>query len=837
MICIALSLSIWSFAVHADYQIDDSIYTDSYAYSPLHYSFWDNDYYGYFFRKHEMDTIETLSLSGTNKTCFKQLRWYYYNPSRWDVRRPLDQSSLDLLQTLGTWYDTMKVLWWLFRDCEWSWGDPYHVYGQLTHVSNGTSYHLLMGLNYDLTANTYLPVFSWSIHIDGQSYLWYGYLWDNFGGIASLSGITYTTDTTPPTFSFLNSSWNECEPWVVNISSATDTWAWLAASPYSFNGSTRGTASLLNISALQPRTVTRTWYVRDIAGNSKSHTATYTFNDVSITVHDFTGNNAVGSTGITVNRKTLSDVQEWSCWSSDIVYDLISSQANKWICSVLWDNLTYLPNADESWSDSCIIQVKDNENNVDNIQVYRWGINTMTIDSDTIILPNSDSPLVMIDALIASWYGDSTWLLSIRTELTGFLVGHKKISVKESKGKVLAPVILQSSWNIKKMETQIPEWTIVKRTNDGFYTWTLIVPEELSTNTIALPNTLYAARMGSTGERLTFVDDNQMSVSVTVRLPVPWWVDQTLVDIYASDDNGITWNYHTGTMITMIWWYPYVEFTTTHFTDFAVTLPGGPFTGSFTINNDAPSTSSPNVTLNISTTPAATQMRFQNDSDVWTRSDRVPYDTSLLWTLSAWYSTKTVYAQFDADGDGISDIETSDSISYSAPSQPWEWWSQTAQLHLEISGSSWYCTYGNLIEFGIKNFNYNAQTYSTGFLTTNGDAARYCDDTEGKSSRNMTIQSSTIVHSSNSSRNIPASRVFIKNPAATQINGSCTPYIGDSNNVRKPLSSPVTILGKTSDLGEICKIQTDSVAMEIDALANQAIGTYSWTLTLSIPLP
>ena len=184
------------------------------------------------------------------------------------------------------------------------------------------------------------------------------------------------------------------------------------------------------------------------------------------------------------------------------------------------------------------------------------------------------------------------------------------------------------------METQIPEWTIVKRTNDGFYTWTLILPEELSTNTIALPNTLYAARMGSTGENLTFVDDNQMSVSVTVRLPVPWWIDQTLVDIYASDDNGTTWNYHTGTMITMIWWSPYVEFMTDHFTDFAVTLPGGSFTGSFIINNDAPSTYSPNVTLNISTTPAAAQMRFQNDSDVWTRSNRVNYDTSLLWALS-----------------------------------------------------------------------------------------------------------------------------------------------------------------------------------------------------------
>ena len=150
---------------------------------------------------------------------------------------------------------------------------------------------------------------------------------------------------------------------------------------------------------------------------------------------------------------------------------------------------------------------------------------------------------------------------------------------------------------------------------------------------------------------------------------------------------------------------------------------------------------------------------------------------------------------------------------------------------------SGHCTYGNVVQFGINNFDYNARTYSTGFLTTGGNTARYCDDTEGKSNRNVTIQSNTIVNESNPDWNIPASRVFIKNPAATKINGVCSPYIGDSNNVRQPLDSTVTIFGKTSDLGEVCKIQTDNITMEIDALANQAIGTYSGTLTLSIPLP
>ena len=101
---------------------------------------------------------------------------------------------------------------------------------------------------------------------------------------------------------------------------------------------------------------------------------------------------------------------------------------------------------------------------------------------------------------------------------------------------------------------------------------------------------------------------------------------------------------------------------------------------------------------------------------------------------------------------------------------------------------SGHCTYGDSVQFGINSFSYTGRTYSTGFLTTGGDTAWYCDDKEGKADWNMTLQSNTIVNADNSAWNIPASRVFIKNPAATKINGACTPYIGDSNNVRQPLS-------------------------------------------------
>lgn len=162
---------------------------------------------------------------------------------------------------------------------------------------------------------------------------------------------------------------------------------------------------------------------------------------------------------------------------------------------------------------------------------------------------------------------------------------------------------------------------------------------------------------------------------------------------------------------------------------------------------------------------------------------------------------------------------------------------QTAQLDLEIYGTSGHCTYGNLVDFGSYARQTAAVTRSTGFLTTGGAAEWYCDDQEGKSSFAMTIQSSEVVNASNSGWNIPASRVFINNSGATVVSWACTANAGTSNGTDIPLSGSVTILGKTSAISEICKVQTPSVTMKIAQIANQAVGTYSGTLTLSVPLP
>jgi hypothetical protein len=55
-------------------------------------------------------------------------------------------------------------------------------------------------------------------------------------------------------------------------------------------------------------------------------------------------------------------------------------------------------------------------------------------------------------------------------------------------------------------------------------------------------------------------------------------------------------------------------------------------------------------------------MRFSNDGISW--STRETYATSKSRTLPETYGTKTVYAEFDIDGDNIGDVQTSDDIYY-----------------------------------------------------------------------------------------------------------------------------------------------------------------------------
>ncbi|HMS91455.1 MAG TPA: right-handed parallel beta-helix repeat-containing protein, partial [Candidatus Absconditabacterales bacterium] len=189
----------------------------------------------------------------------------------------------------------------------------------------------------------------------------------------------FVYDTTPPTFTFANISGPECQTGTMSITSPYDIGG-LHAIPYSFNGIDWTGATTISIPEQQPGIQIKTGWVRDIPRTQSYQTAIYTFTNVVPTANNFTGDTNVGISTKTANWKIASNVVEGSCGNENISYSGIIVQGNKGICSVTGDIITYTPDDNNSGTDSCTIQIKDNENSTHNIVVYREGIDTAEND-------------------------------------------------------------------------------------------------------------------------------------------------------------------------------------------------------------------------------------------------------------------------------------------------------------------------------------------------------------------------------------------------------------------------------------------------------------------------
>ncbi|MDD3263020.1 MAG: hypothetical protein PHR61_04175, partial [Candidatus Absconditabacteria bacterium] len=203
------------------------------------------------------------------------------------------------------------------------------------------------------------------------------YSTDILGNIeATKTSAQIKIDKQSPTFTFSNTSGPECTAGSLAITAASDAGAGLHATPYSFNGSTWNTTTTISITAQQPGAQTKTAYVRDSLGNSLSKSATYTFTDIVPKANDFIGHSSVGNTAKTVNWKTLSSATEGTCGNFSIVYDRINTQGTKGNCSVVGDNIIYTPNANQVGSDTCTVQIRDNEGSTTSFTVTWNGIDT-----------------------------------------------------------------------------------------------------------------------------------------------------------------------------------------------------------------------------------------------------------------------------------------------------------------------------------------------------------------------------------------------------------------------------------------------------------------------------
>lgn len=161
----------------------------------------------------------------------------------------------------------------------------------------------------------------------------------------------------------------------------------------------------------------------------------------------------------------------------------------------------------------------------------------------------------------------------------------------------------------------------------------------------------------------------------------------------------------------------------------------------------------------------------------------------------------------------------------------------TGELTLEITGTSGSCVYGEDLDLGDYAFQYAAHTVSGQFLTTGEASRRYCVDSYGVESWNLTLQSSNVANitTNNVAHTIPATSVKVRSATGALAHGSCTIVDGDSDGSYVAIDAAKILFGKASAAGEACEVGTDNVRLSVDLAASQAIGQYSGTLTINVP--
>ena len=209
---------------------------------------------------------------------------------------------------------------------------------------------------------------------------------DGLGNTETPKSSTVKIDKEWPTFTFSNANGNECTAWTLTITSASDNdGVWLHSNAYKFEWWSWWTTTSTWITAQQPWSVIVTWYVRDSLGSETAKVATYIFNDVAPTANNITVNNVW--TWKTVNWKILSSATEWSCWNGALSANLeTNASSSMWICSINWDNISFVATWWASGSASCVIVIEDNEHSTKEITVT-WNNVSRPIPQITFVNP------------------------------------------------------------------------------------------------------------------------------------------------------------------------------------------------------------------------------------------------------------------------------------------------------------------------------------------------------------------------------------------------------------------------------------------------------------------
>jgi len=159
------------------------------TYSNIYFQYGGNSQPWVIFRKGTQTIAPTTITLGTQTIngCTKQVLGAYYNPSRGNRLRPLDNSTLAVLQSVDSSYNQLSLGTnkWFFTNCT---GNPNAVYGHIQHIWNTTTvFNLLAGVELNAINNSYINNFDTTLILNSTTLTATGYIFDPLGWIAEIS--------------------------------------------------------------------------------------------------------------------------------------------------------------------------------------------------------------------------------------------------------------------------------------------------------------------------------------------------------------------------------------------------------------------------------------------------------------------------------------------------------------------------------------------------------------------------------------------------------------------------------------------------------------------------
>ncbi|HMS91022.1 MAG TPA: DNRLRE domain-containing protein, partial [Candidatus Absconditabacterales bacterium] len=293
-------------------------------------------------------------------------------------------------------------------------------------------------------------------------------------------------------------------------------------------------------------------------------------------------------------------------------------------------------------------------------ELYRPALRVDYMYEDTnaqnapVLLPRTTDVDIVKEIMIANGYVD-----------TGDnLVGTKPISLSLSEGNLPVATIMESVDD--QIRIALPEDTKIKKENGSNYTGIFVGPKNISLSTVSEKQINQKAfktfKIGSDKEKLFIKDDAGNVRKIFVTVPVVGYASGEQISVYYSHDNKILHFLRT-VKVENSQGKSYIHFETDHFTTFEL----GSTMCSFTINGDASTTSTREVTLITADCKEGDPKNMIIGNDLAAveaaiaAGKRVSFSREPVWTLLGDKDPgdATVYAAFT---DGKDTIITSDTI-------------------------------------------------------------------------------------------------------------------------------------------------------------------------------